>query len=1426
MKNLQVTTDWNTLMASAGWKVVPDFHLRRPAAMHVVRSALPAVHARALKAHSRWGPCWPRRVWQNLHDKDWLAFEWRRKDAQPVFGLVRDDQAGIIPMDAWRWKQHQANRPPAAPALPQPPAGGPFIDFESHFVAEWLPMPTSPAAPAASTVKNADVGKDARLKIANGAEAEVMQGLDATWPVLPGDSSWTRADSPLEWRIPSNSEQHAIYAVLRTDAPANFTLPAPPDGKAVKLAVRDTPFYEKALLVRLVDLRGERTRITYFLTDLSCLTLLALRYESTQIFDFNRRLASENRLRIDARTCAEYVRFFCEFVHADGGAFVILWSANDMDWLDETFKEEDQYPIAAIKPPRLRFLQPPRVKSGATQTHSGPRSPVVALCLAHINYDRYVFVAGLEIHTDGMVYMPEDQPIQDGDWRVAPTLFDDEFAFHLSEPRVANHNVKRRDARASRRSTHDNLPAVLRGLPTGPGELDPCRLRRHIEIHDAIDLRGHEMAHALLIYDVVFWGRVDLRSVTVKGDVDLTRCVFQEGLLLDDAEIQGSLVLHRMSASQISLRGVQVQGRLDLSEAQLKGSVTAGGADVQGDLDARGLSGSTLWMTGLKLRGDLLLGCSKALRRGVLNKARLMAIVGRNANVEGSVGIMQPGHRPDMKLNREERKRELRWDHHVPKIDFTNATIKGSFSLRPNRNPIKEDAEPSYEPALGCHNLLLRGARIDGDVEVQAALVEDCVDASHAEVGGDLNVLGVWVRGCAKLHDMRVAGWVRIASYISPLKKSPLIWPVTSCFECGLDLALSHVARLVLEGIDCRGDLGLWSIRSASMVRLITDGDVPCRVRARLPLGEKFEEAYDGNLIAYGLNTLQFELTGVDVEGDIILKGVDLLELICRPGLLHKPEGLDKNLPETSLLLPRCAFFSMVNARVRGNVELVCIQVSGAHSKGKSGLLMHDSEIGGELVLAQSDRIDRLFLEPRQKEENLVSPVLFHGRLVSAIAEAIIIERCTVGAQLNLTGTQADEGISLEDSRLKGDLLIKAVSKVPYARAASLNLRMLHCANDVDLTGLILGYSGTTSPQLLLSASHAEITADVRLCSDDVRTHARIHGDIDFSFAKLAHLVVHSAVIATPDAQLILRHAQIARMEIPSDEADMVSLPDTRLKGTSIELWDPKIEPNDLITYHKLLDSDKDCSPEAVAALERRLRLDGLTPAADSVYRYGYHRQFTKEIGPLAARLHTVSHRVKSLAVPHNLMEVFTLLRACASFKVRTGLHGLFKATLGFGTQIVRLLAILIVLALLALPITLSSNNFEASLAALAVQQERLEAHSAHTDIHKTPTPAPIVKGSLPPSGEWGFGDALQIMLKNWLPMLPLHARDDWQPRDDGATALIWNDQVDCRASASPTLFKGCLPGAPENWLNFMQLACWMGWPLLLTMFIRRILRN
>ncbi len=1392
MREDQSPYTWDDDMAVAGWQLDPAFHRHRMAAVHTVRSALPAVHARALAPDPLWGPCWPERVWRNLHDPQWVAFEWREDGRKPLLGLVRDNQAGVVPMDAWRWARHQENRPATAPVLPHPPAGALFVDFDNHFEAKWLAVPAAPAEPPDGTPDSTAGNGDDLLAHAQRVEAGVMQFLDEHWPAAPGESDWTAVASSLDWRLPHNVELAQIDAILRTDAPANFSLPAPTQTAAVKLAVRHTPFYVDAFLVRLVDLRGERTRITHFLVDTRSRTQLALGDQSGPIHAFNARMQAEERLCLDAATCTEYVRFFCEFVQGERGAFMVLRSADDMDWMDVSRKSD--FPTAAVKPPRLRFFLPPRL--AAEPAGATPSAPVVAVCLAYINYDRHVFVAGLVVHTNENIDMPVDNSIREGDWPIAPTLFDDEFQFQLSKARDTGDNpdVERRDALLSRRRIHAGLPLVLSNLPTGPGELDPCRLRRHVQIHDAIDLRGHELDHALLIHGVVFWGRVDLRSVTVKGDVDLTRCVFHEGLLLDDAEIQGSLVLHRVAASRISLRGVQVQGRLKLSEAQVDAEARADGADVQGDLDARGLSADVLTATGLRVRSDLRLGCRKGLQQGAMNNARLNKIDATNATVDGSVVIMQPGRIPDLTLDRPHRERQLTgW---VPELIFTNATIKGSFDILPNDNSPDKEGD---EMAFGCHSLLLRGARINGDLKLVALLVVDFLRLSHAEVGGNVELNGVWVLGRANLDDMRVAGWAIVAPYASQRQEGDRNLPLASRFDNGLDLALSRVARLVLQGVDCRGDLDLWGIHSASLVRLETYADLPCRVRALYPLGE----SHAGDLNAYGLSALQLDMRGVDVEGDIHLKGVDLLELLCRPALLRRPVDPDATAPEkTSLLLPRVAYFKMANARVRGNVELICIQVSGAQSVGECGLSILDSEIGGELLLTQSGRIDRLFLAPRHKRTDEPDcPVLFRSKLVSAIAGPVTITRCTVGAQLDLTGVQVDQYITLEDSRLNGDLILKAASGVPPARAASLDLRKLHCANDVDLTGLVLGDARTVASAPLLTASHAEVMADLYLCrhQEDSWTHAQIHGGIDFGFARLTHLVVHHAIIAQAGASLNLRHAQIARMEIPRSIPDQVGLPQTRLRGATIDLWDPDSNGDDLHKlYRQLLGSDVDSSPEVAAALERRLRLDGMTAVADSVYRYGYNRQFAAEVK-------------QRYAVGAVLPGVKRLVR-------RAG-HVMFKMSLGFGTQIYRLMAALFLVGVLALPITRSPGNFEASLSALAVPQDRWDAPPAATDLA-------VIKGTAPRSDDWSYAEASQLLLKNWLPMLPLHARDDWQPRGEGRTAWSWHGTANCPIGGAATVVDGCLPLAPEDWLNILQLLCWMGWPLLLTMVVRRVLRQ
>ncbi len=1072
-------------------------------------------------------------------------------------------------------------------------------------------------------------------------------------------------------------------------------------------------------------------------------------------------------------------------------------------------------------------------------------------------------------------------------------------------------------------------------IPTGPFDLvqAPWTPNQQLMVRDEVDLRGRVLPGALLMYGVVMGGMVDLRSATIQGDVDLTSCVFFGGLLLDDAEIEGSLLLprvtarriSRVAASRVSMNGTVVRGQLDLRELQCDEDLRLLNASIAGVVDARGLSlgtrdeAKTLRMAGAQIRGDLRLGCKKWLDKSKNNTAALKCVDATTARIEGSVVIAGLGTAPDTDdLERSPHPTviEVRWADAVrhskqrlaPELVFTGAHIKGSFLVAPyigqsaaepwvvGETPSRQESPLVWPAAAG---IKVNTAEIGGDFSIVGALVQGDIDASNVEVrgnvylgsagidypgrsalrqtaiGGKVNFnhsrirgecfwQGLFVGGDVSCVSMQVEGRLAIASEVVAHHRNVAYWHGMGCeFSKGLRLPLCELGALLVDGAIVRGDVEVWGTRTKGQVRFGRYADASCRIT--------------GGINAHSLRSTQLELDGVDVGGQIVLAGVELLHLLIAPALLKLEQRLDgaarigaepaePPVVKEAIVLPRCGSLVMSNGAIKGNARLRFVQVTDLESHGYSGLRISDSAIGGDVLFYDPPAIQRLFAEDgcTSAEAQARCPIDATA-FGAAVMGNLLVNRSQVGAELNLRGVTADGFIDLEDCKFGGDLNVKRreagnghASHWLGASAYGLRLRMTQCDNDIDLTGLKVRGSGQGQPgkdrdeEGSISAQYLVAKADLKLYAGEDQA-ACVERRVDLSHAKLEHLRLAGCIFeadngASDFPRLNLRHSRIGQLDVQQDPGasrgalaypQSVSFDDSEVFVWKVDCGSGRGNGG-AKCYVNLLRNDTSCQRSTYQALERYLRTGGDDDQANAVFyamklRRWNERNETEHIDEeLASNLPSWPIRVtRRLATSRwNVLWLAT----------RVTVDRLFRYVLGYGTAPLRLLAVVALLALVAFPVHLSRFNFEPSLQELTVPMDRAGSRVFVNDGFvkqpagrpeaERPDAAPPVAASrkqAPSNREWSALDAIQMMLKTHLPMVPLRAREEWQPRGSGGTA--WSaGSLDCTepaaARARTQEWGFCVPFAPEDVVNFLQLLNWICWPILLTYLIRRLLRQ
>ncbi len=1072
-------------------------------------------------------------------------------------------------------------------------------------------------------------------------------------------------------------------------------------------------------------------------------------------------------------------------------------------------------------------------------------------------------------------------------------------------------------------------------IPSGP--FDPPDLSRPmdyvLEVADAVDLRGHELHGSTFVYGVHFRDRLDLRGATVKGELDLTACLFERDLLLDDAEIESSLRLARVTSRKLSLNGVLVRGRLDLNGARAGQVLNLANGDIDGYVDLRGVSAPQVRLKGSRIRGDLRIGCGAEGKNGPGLASGLREIDATGCRIDGSVIVAGAGYGHEVTgkhrwLDRPEAA-DLEWPEDVMSgkhaarqwglsLLFSGARIAGAFRVVPYVGQADQhrwqagQLEPArIEPLWSMLDVLdLSGAVIGAEFLLAGVRVLRHVDAKNLETAGNIQFavaelyrekktaatgqpqwswamrqtcvgqaggragswnavmlggsktqgfvqfLGARIQGSLDLSNAQLERMVEIRCNRFSLQdpSTPVVLMPTR-IEGDLSLFLSRFGGpLLLLGARVDGDVNIWGCEFSSFLRLAPMGHLPCAVRGAVNL--------------QGARLLQIELNGVGIGGQLNLTACEVSDVYIVPALLQV-EGSRAD----AIVLPRVGQLMMFNAKIRGDLRMHYLQVAGPWIGGRQGVILRDSAIGGTVSFGDERVFARLYgsegMTPHQALAlNPIRPAEFSAAIVGRLE----IRRTRVGSATELDAVKVDGVIDLEDSHFDGDLCTRRQPAEAHDGRAGrpihlgsrtcchgLKLRMTRCGNDVDLVGLAVlrpadadeandaeagadgvsaGPSGPSgSPD---SSVHGHVRASFLSVAGDMELarsgqHGRIAGLLDLAHAKLTHLSVSADVfVGEPPGNprdeamcgLVLDRAQLGRLEVPRiHRADgrphypaSISLNDVK-----VEVWDvgrcAGDEGNSARCYIELLAMDRQLHRSTYLALEQFLRHGGDDPGADELYRALKRRAWRSERALLLDGLDT--RRRSTSQDP-----VLSLLAAAGiplARRVRLALLSLreflFRKLLRYGTSALPLLSLILGLLVIAFPVYYNPANFEPSAQALTVPRDRQRAGEAP------------VKGVGPPARDWGWKDGLQIALKTHLPMLPLHARDDWQPSDNGPTTWALNGAGACAkepAETSGAVQRGtlCLPLAPEDLLNILQILNWILWPILLSYVIRRLLRN
>jgi hypothetical protein len=461
-------------MQDDGWTRLRDaadrrFRLQRAALLEYARATLPTRLSRRVVHEGGKDPsAMPAEIWQHGND---LALVWHVRheraaaDSAPrrVVGFVRQTAGhSIQQVDLEPGQEIPASLGNAEPVksaaqfwqsdrLPQPPA--PTQDLPAEPAGTAAPVPSEPATPPGSE-------EQARITRAQGAiDVEFRKHVSRSTSLSLVDFELTPTATPeaaTNWRLQDDpQERQRVATLLERARVCNFRLEAEASERMVLLE-REVPFYKGCRLYRVIDMRGPRSRFASFVLHLESADLAALYTQSAPIHAFNARRHAAGELVMDEASVAAYLRFFCEFVQGDAGAFSIIESPREIRWLspadngshEGAARDKTPQRDAVLRRVFTRALQPvalyrprfgppaPEEPPAETETAQDPprlpgTPPPALYARVFLGYGRYLFAAGIAVGTEGSVEMFADSPLHGATLPIQPLSFNVEFQFRL-----------------------------------------------------------------------------------------------------------------------------------------------------------------------------------------------------------------------------------------------------------------------------------------------------------------------------------------------------------------------------------------------------------------------------------------------------------------------------------------------------------------------------------------------------------------------------------------------------------------------------------------------------------------------------------------------------------------------------------------------------------------------------------------------------------------------------------------------------------------------------------------------------------------------------------------------------------------------------------------------------------------------------------
>jgi Pentapeptide repeats (9 copies) len=753
-------------------------------------------------------------------------------------------------------------------------------------------------------------------------------------------------------------------------------------------------------------------------------------------------------------------------------------------------------------------------------------------------------------------------------------------------------------------------------------------------------------------------------------------------------------------------------------------------------------------------------------------------------------------------------------------VDFSGCTFAKTLSLRNARvdgDLILDEVQVQDLPSLWGKRLPdsrtcdLAGVEVTGDLTLDRSLIAGALFATGIDVGGLVKISGTEIDGGTDVSNSNVGGDLIFGAWIPSYGGGSRALRL-GFFNRGLRATNLQVrGSLQLHGVQIDGALLLWG------------GTFESSIYA-WPL------VAQGQIIALPIVTGEFALSASRVSGHVQLSSLrvggvfNASSLTCSAFIMRPFKSVGN---QAEVYGPPCevARLDLSGAQIASDLQLSMLRVTGgALAEGRQGLFIKSTTVGGELRLWNQWALAR--------ESEVITPLerdaLNAGAVVCGDVE---IRSTTVAGDCDLTNLWASGVVRLNDSRVRGNisfrsrcsLLDNPLSNASLrerlldnavgflrARTAALDLGMVRCDQEIDLSGLDLVEEGKVPQDLRrgsITARSAQANGVISLHhkrddgSEDV---TGIPGVADFEQVETARLSISTKSFAASGRQgdsregaasLRLAGAQIAELAIQPLEGPWswrhwlrglpsLRFPRTDLRDLSVQVWSIG-ERADAKCFRALLAGDEAFHRDTFVRIEQVLRNGGHEAEATKIYKEKC-RQEQAQRWRDAGQWPGLLWRWPRLAVRQLL------------------LYLPFSLFMGFGTAPLRLLFVIALGWAAMLPAYYVRTNFQQSLTARIAQ--------GNTGEPKTPT-----------KQEWSGTTPFFASMRYHVPIIGLTAREDWELADQGRLCWALSAPEQPGEPSCARVFPG--PLAPEDLGLLVSLLNWALWPLVLTFTIRKLLR-